>query len=486
MMAPAIWVRHIRAMSANLLRHLHIRGFDALGPGIDPALIWLLKRYHFPSSRLWAAANASDGDLDAFADRLPPRQAKRAAGAVARQAFAAHGDAKAAAEEATAAWREVALGGQEGDVAAAETRRRRAASKHLATMMPLAAAVGRRGLPLVDWAMHPAAHAPPPPGPEAFAAPDDLNGVEPGAVYREGPMLRQWLSAPAETGLPGDMALARATWPADEEVRGAVIAGSGVGVDWDLYVRARPGYDFSAAFPYHGLAVLELVSPGHGLRLQRGRYGGEAFFAGAPTSAASLLRSQCREAARFIAWAKARWERPAGIFGLSMSSFAAQLVLSHSHAWPEAARPDGGFLLAHAGDLMGVVKGKLSRALGVEPALREAGWTEESLEPWRQALMPLETPAIAGERIISVTGYLDRVTPFRDGGRLAGQWGLPKENRFRMPHGHMSLPRRLDLDDTPIKRFAEALSGGGAAVGAQARSANKTGSVVGAAEEGVT
>lgn len=446
-------------MTITLSRRLRTRGFDALGPGVDPAMIWLLRRYHFPASRLWAAANVGpgDGDMTAFAAGLPARQRRRAEGAVGRKAYAAVRDAKARADDRTAAWREIAIDGGDGDPAAAESERRRAASLHLATMMPLATAVGRQGLPLVDWRMSPKNHAPAPPDAAAFCAPADLKGVAAGPVFKEGDLARQWLTASGETGRAGDRAYARVTWPTDREVRGAVVAGSGVGVEWDLYVRARPGYDFSSAFAAHGLAVLELVSPGHGLRALEGQYGGEAFFAGAPVSSADLLIAQCREAARFIAWAKDRWKRPTGVFGLSMSSFAAQLILSHAGAWPEQARPDGGFLLAHAGDLKGVVQGKLSRALGVETALAEAGWTEADLEPWRDALAPAEQPATAPERIVSVIGYLDRVTPFRDGAALARTWGIPKRNRVRLPHGHMALPKRLLLDDGPIARFADVL-----------------------------
>lgn len=441
-----------------LLQRAFVYGFDLIGAGMDPSIIWMLRRLHFPAARLWAAANSSDGDLEALKPGLSERALKRIDGPIARRAYAAVLSGKAEAEDATAAWREAALAGAGADPAIAERTRRRAASRHLAAQAPLAAAVGRKGLPLVRWDMRTPVESPAPPAASAFDAPADLLALEPGPIYREGDVMRQWVTAPAETGVPGDRSLARASWPADGEVRAVVVVGSGVGVEWDLYVRMRADFDFPTTFARRGLAVIEIVSPGHGMRVAPDRYGGEAFFASAPVTSAAMLAAQCREAARYLAWARTTWERPVGIFGVSMSSFAAQLILSHAGRWPEAARPDGGFLLAHAGDLMGVVRGRLASALGIAAALESAGWTDADLARWRDALRPADTPAASPERIVSAIGYLDRVTPFRDGAALTKAWGLPKENRFRLPHGHMCLPTRIRLDDGPVARFAEVLA----------------------------
>ena len=442
-------------------QRLLARGFDLLGPGVDPFLVALLRRMHFPAARLWAAANASAGDYAALTAGLPEAAQKRAEGALAKRAYEILSGAREAAAEATDAWRETAFGGADGDPASAERTRRRAASAHLAAQAPFAAAIGRRGLPLVDWSMLSPGAAPPPPAAAAFAAPLELGITGAGAVYREGDLMRQWLSAPAETGAAGDVAYARASWPVEGDVRGVVVAGSGVGVEWDLYIRMREDFDFAATFSKHGLAVVEMVSPGHGLRVAANRYGGEAFFAGAPTSSAAMLAAQCRETARWLAWSRQRWARPVGVFGISMSSFAAQLVLGHSGAWPDAARPDAGFLIAHSGDLLGVVNGRLAKALGIREALASAGWAEQDLLPWREALAPPAEPAVSPDRIVSVIGRLDRVTPYVDGRALAQSWRLPQKNRFRLPHGHMGLPTRVRMHDAPTEHFADVLAAAG-------------------------
>lgn len=443
-------------MGRSLLQRAALHGYDAIGVGLDPVLLWMLRSFHFPSARLWAAANGA-ADHAAFVAGLPDARRRRAANAAGRAAFDALRGAAARAADATAAWGEVLLEGGPGDAGALETERRRAATRHLATAAPLRVAVGRRGLSLVKWDMRRGDGAAPP-GPSAFNAPADLDAVAVGPEYREGDMMRQWLSAPSETAAPGDRSMARMSWPVTGSPRCAVVVGSGVGVEWDQYIRIRRDFDFPAAFCALGFAVVEIISPGHGLRRAQDRYGGEIFFAGAPTSSSALLVAQVRETARMIAWLRGRWNVPTGLFGLSMSSFVAQLALTHADQWPERARPDGGFLLAHSGKLIGVVRGRLAGALGIEGALREVGWTEDELMHWGTALAPGPTPVAPPERIVSMIGYLDRVTPFRDGAALAKAWGLPPENRFRMPHGHLGLPTRLSLDPAPIARFAEALT----------------------------
>lgn len=443
-------------MGRSLLQRAATRGYDAIGVGLDPVLLWMLRSFHFPSARLWAAANEA-ADHGAFVAGLPDARQSRAANAAGRAAFDAARGAGARATDATAAWREVLLEGGPGDAGALETERRRAATRHLATAASLRMAIGRRGLPLVKWDMQRSDGAAPP-GRSAFDAPVDLDAVVAGPEYREGDMMRQWLSAPSETATPGDLSLARMSWPVTGAPRCAVVVGAGVGVEWDQYIRISRNFDFPAAFCALGFAVVEIVSPGHGLRRAPDRYGGETFFAGAPTSSSALLVAQVRESARMIAWLRSRWGLPTGVFGLSMSSFVAQLVLTHAVQWPERARPDGGFLLAHSGELIGVVRGRLAGALGIEQALRAAGWTEDELLHWGAALAPGPTPVTPPERIVSMIGYLDRVTPFRDGAALTKAWGLPPQNRFRLPHGHLALPTRLSLDPAPIARFAEVLT----------------------------
>jgi len=234
-------------------------------------------------------------------------------------AFHKNESARLQASEANAAWREVVINGADGEPAAAEAARRRAGSRHLAMHGPLTAAAGRRGFQTVAWAME--APGALPHGSDAFIASDNLEFVQEGPKFQEETLMRRWLAAPAETGLVGDTAYTRFSWPVDMPVHGVVVVGAGVGVEWDIFVRMRRDHDSAHAHTVHRLAVVELVSPG------------------------ASLAAQVRETGRWIAWARQTFNLPVGVFGVLMSSFAAQLAISNCSAWPEAARPDAALLM---------------------------------------------------------------------------------------------------------------------------------------------
>jgi hypothetical protein len=442
-------------MSNSFSRRAAIAGYDLVAGFVDPITIGAMKRWWFPSARIWASANGARGDADAVAANLPPRGQKRIRSKASQLALQKNESARQQSSDANAAWREVVIQGGDGDPAAAETTRRRAGSRHLAMHGPLAAAVGRRGVKTVAWAME--APGALPPTADAFMASDNLESVQEGPEFREDTLMRRWLAAPAETGLVGDIAYARVSWPVDMPVHGVIVVGAGVGVEWDIFVRMRRDHDFAHAYTVHGLAVVELVSPGHGLRRADHLYGEESFFQSAPVSAGASLAAQVRETGRWIAWARRAFSLPVGEFGVSMSSFAAQLAISHCNAWPEAARPDAALLMAHSGDLIGVTQGSLSRGLGLPAAQKAAGWTAADFAPWGEALGPADKPAITPEAIVSITGRRDGVTPFRDGEIVRENWGIPPANRFTYGHGHMGLPFRVIMEPDANERFSEIL-----------------------------
>lgn len=442
-------------MSIPFSRRSAIAGYDLIAGLIDPMTIGAMKHWWFPSARIWAAANGARGDADAVAATLLPRGQKRIQSKASALALRQNEGARQHASEANATWREVLIDGRDGDPEAVETARRRAGSRHLAMHGPLAAAVGRRGVQTVAWAMDAPGASPPPV--EAYQAPDDVAAVQAGPEFQEGALMRRWLAAPAETGLVTDTAYARVSWPRDMPVHGVVVVGGGVGVEWDIFVRMRRDHDFATAYTVHGLAVVELVSPGHGLRRADHLYGGESFFQSAPVSAGASLAAQVRETGRWIAWARGAFARPVGVFGVSMSSFAAQLAVSHCGRWSEAARPDAALLMAHSGDLIGVTQGSLSRGLGLPAAQKAAGWTNFDFAPWGEALGPADKPAIPPDAIVSIIGRRDGVTPFKDGEVVREKWSIPLANRFTYGHGHMGLPLRAIMEPTANARFSDIL-----------------------------
>jgi hypothetical protein len=209
-----------------------------------------------------------------------------------------------------------------------------------------------------------------------------------------------------------------------------------------------------------GWRVIEPVSPYHGLRAMPGYYGGEPFFALAPTRALDLIAGQAAEAALLVAWARGRFGGKVALAGISLTSFVAQQAASHCHLWPAAARPDAVMLINHSARIENVAfGGALAAMLGLDRALADAGWTRESLARLSQAVNPAGAPALASDRIVSVLGETDRWVPYEDGEALVRQWQLPDANVFRYRLGHLGTPVQLMRDSAPFERLKQVLAG---------------------------
>jgi hypothetical protein len=271
-----------------------------------------------------------------------------------------------------------------------------------------------------------------------------------------------WLRAPTPSprvaARPGSETLyARVVEPAESQARETVIQGSGLCLELDQLAVARdPGRRLAEM----GWRVIEPVSPYHGLRAMPGFYGGEPFFALAPTGSLDLIAGQAVETARLTAWARRRFGGPVAVAGISMTSFVAHQVASHCDRWPAEARPDAAMLISHSGRLEEVTfSGELASLLGIDRALREAGWTREALAALFRTIDPTPMPAIAPSRIVSVLGETDRWVPYDDGLTLARQWQLPDSNVFRYCLGHLGMPVQLMRDPAPFDRLRQVLRG---------------------------
>jgi hypothetical protein len=207
-----------------------------------------------------------------------------------------------------------------------------------------------------------------------------------------------------------------------------------------------------------GWRVIEPISPYHGLRAMPGFYGGEPFFALAPTASIDLIAGQAIETALLAAWARGRLGGRIAVAGISMTSFVVQQVASHCQRWPVEARPDAVMLISHTGRLEDATfGGELAALLGIARALREAGWTREAVTSISRALDPADMPALAPSRIVSVLGETDRWVPFHDGLALVQRWKLPQENVFRYRLGHLGMPVQLTRDPAPFERLRQLL-----------------------------
>ncbi len=432
-------------------------------PWIDGAALAALKRWYFPVSRLWAAANAAGTDPARFiaeigAPLARPWSSDRLVRPLERTARL-----RAAAIEARDRWEEGLFRGGRGDPAELERLRRRAATRHLAARTVFSPLLLGNRPPLASWQIsHPSAfraelEAAAGDPCRLYAAAFDIDTVQASAPFETGGLRQRWLRAPT----PAQRLVG---WPASQTVYARIVEpsggsaatptlvfGGGFGLEFDLL---SGGADPDRRLVDLGWRVVSLVSPFHGLRAETGRYGGEPCIATAPRGTIDLIAGQAVETAMLIAWARARFGGKVALAGISMTSFVAQQVASHCHAWPAAARPDAVLLISHSGRMEEVAfGGALSAALGLDRALAAAGWSSGDLLHLSRLLDPADKPVLEPDRIVSALGTADRWLPFGDGLAVAERWGLPEANIFRYPVGHLGMPVRLMRDPAPFVRL---------------------------------
>ena len=165
-------------------------------PWVDQAGLFGLKRWYFPLSRLWAAANAAGDDTARFRDEigapLPLWPEPYLRSVLARNA-----GRKAAAEAARSAW-ETSLFGDAADRTIAcllDRRRRAAATRHLATRASFYPLLFPRRPPSARWEIDQPAQVERDLGP-AIARPDRLYdvAVDVGTVAVSPPVMKRWLA----------------------------------------------------------------------------------------------------------------------------------------------------------------------------------------------------------------------------------------------------------------------------------------------------
>ena len=440
-------------------------------PWVDRAGLIGLRRWYFPLSRLWAAANAADDDVERFRAEVGAPVFGFWPDPYLRSLLARNARLRSAAEAARAAWETAMFDGKErhGDrLRLLDRQRRAAATRHLANRASFYPLLFPRRPPLARWQIDQPAQVQRDLGP-AIARPDCLYDVpiDVGAINVSQPVLKNgireyWLRAPTPAARlrerPGSEILyARVVEPADATPHATLIFGSGLCLEFELLTIAGDPATLLAAL---GWRVVEPISPYHGLRAMPGRYGGEPFFAAGPTSSIDLIAGQAIESALLVAWCRCRFDGKVALAGISMTSFVAQQVASRCHVWPAQARPDAIMLISHSGRIEDVTfDGELAAALGLDRALAEAGWSREMLAHLSRLIDPAETPALQPSQIISVLGETDRWVPYDDGLAVARRWKLPEANIFRYPLGHLGLPVQLARNSEPFERLRQVLAG---------------------------
>jgi hypothetical protein len=430
-------------------------------PWVDQAGLFGLKRWYMPLSRLWSAANEAGTDAARFRSQIGAPLPAFWSGFHLGGLLGRHARLRRAAEEARSAWERAIFDPQgDADPAMLDRRRRAAATRHLMTRAAFYPLLFPRRPPATRWQIDPPGNAPVPQAAAHYPIPLDAAALETSRPFVHGGLREYWLRAPTPSPLlrarPGSETMyARVVEPLEPAARETLILGSGLGLEFELLaVTHDPGARLAAM----GWRVIEPISPYHGLRAMPGFYGGEPFFAQAPTGPIDLITGQAIETALLTAWARGRFGGRVAVGGISMSSFVAQQVASHCALWLVEARPDAVLLISHSGRIEDVAfGGALAATLGIDRALSEAGWSREALARLSAVVDPSAVPALAPSRIVSVLGETDRWVPYDDGLALARQWRLPEANIFRYPLGHLGMPVQLTRDPAPFERLRQAL-----------------------------
>lgn len=203
-----------------------------------------------------------------------------------------------------------------------------------------------------------------------------------------------------------------------------------------------------------GFRVIRPEAPWHGRRLPAGYFGGERLLANFPTGSLDAFTGAVQEWSVLADWSRKTSSGSLSFGGTSLGALTAQLAADRSHQWSGHLRPEGMFLVTHGGSMTDtVMHGEISRIFGGMEEAKAKGWTIDTIEPYFRLLDPSAMPAVVPEKIVTLLGNRDNVTPFESGMPLVKSWGVPDENIFVWNRGHFSVPMTLIRDQRPIQRF---------------------------------
>ena len=428
-------------------------------PWFDRAALWSLRRWYFPLSRLWAAARAAHGSPAAFYDQLglPP-----VAGSERRLTEALRGfeGARASVNALEAEWRRVFFGGDPVSpdyLVAVETARLDRRMAYNAQRRHFRFLLRKAPIPLVRRNIPRPADVEAVYGPvlddvdQAFAPPDPMPEVTRSRRVPAATGTNYWLRFASPSRQTADTVYARVYEPDGVTDPPTLIFGHGVCVEFDHWHGLIDEVDAMCAM---GIRVIRPEAPWHGRRVPDGLYSGERFIGAAPMAQLDTFTAALREWSVLVDWARQTSAGPVAMGGSSLGALMSQLAGDRARAWPARLRPDALLLITHCWKHEdAVVHGQLAKVWGMGSAIRAAGWTDDLIHRYLPMIDPGDTPVVPPERIVSVLGSRDNVTPYASGLAMIDAWGVPDENRFIWRRGHFSVPLTMIRDHSPLRRF---------------------------------
>lgn len=428
---------------------------------LDRYILRSLEHWFFPLSRLWAAARSANGDTRRFYDAVPmaPRHAKQT---TVKTALADFDEKRQAVLLAENAWRAAFFGGEETQsdeaLLALENERLDRRNDYNATR--------RRFFFLRKHVNTSVTHT--------FTSPQDMQKIypndDPHFTARFDPPAEMpaievspsiptsthrayWLRFDSPSERVGGQVYAKVLEPLGVENPPTVIYGHGIGVEFDHW---RNLVDVADLLPQLGIRVIRPEAPWHGRRVPDGYYGGEYFLSSAPLGGVDFFTAQHKEWAVLMDWSRRSSTGPVALGGCSLGAQSAQMTAIRAQHWPAHLQPDALFLMTHCAYMWEVaLDGDLADIWGLHEPLMQAGWSRPLIEQQLSRLDAVGLPCMPADRIVSVLGKSDSVTPFRSGKRLQALWELPSENCFSFPCGHFTVPLRASRDHAPLLRLKE-------------------------------
>lgn len=447
--------RAVRAVAGHVLAY----------PWFDAAALYALRHWFFPTSRLWAAARAANGDPARFYEAVPMqgRFEQRDRLLAALQAFE---QARASVNAIEAEWDRVFFGPEDVGpfrrqaVEAARIKLRHgynATRRHFRFLLgpecprvKLAIATPED----VDGIYGDFAGA----GRAALtAAPDVFPAIEVSRKVATDIGQDYWLRFDSPSGRLGDKVYARVHEPAGVSDPPTIVFGHGICVEFDHW---HGLVDECHALARLGFRVIRPEAPWHGRRTLPGSFGGERIIAAFPLGVLDAMLGAVREWAVLADFARKTSQGALAFGGSSLGALTAQLSAERASAWQKRLRPDALLLLTHTRDLSRAVMSGALADMWMRPAdVAAKGWTESLARDTLSILEPSGSLSVPARNIVSVLGRRDCVLPFDSGRALVEEWCVPDKNVFIWDRGHFSVPMTLVRNDAPLKRFAEIVRG---------------------------
>jgi len=432
-------------------------------PWLDVCILYFLKFWYFPLSRLWAAAREADGDVDAFVKAVPLHQPSNAQRKTIKKALKEFEHARLKAMSIDLLWRQHFF--NDKDVASerlpiVEEMR---LDYRTAYNMTRKKFTSLRRLVKTSVAMEP-------PTPEEFGRRFADNSEQLSDLFKPPqpfPEIQQsrllpmsyghdyWLSFRSPYAETSDEVFARVHEPSGVDNPPTIIFGHGICVEFDHYHQL---IDEVTQLTQQGIRVIRPEAPWHGRRVLPGHYGGEQFLSHLPESMFDFIAAQNQEWATLINWCRNNSDGAVAVGGSSLGAQTAKTVAINATRWPQSLKPDALLIITHSEHIADALDGALADIWNLGEVMKKAGWTKALERRWIELLDPVQESCIAGENIISVCGRKDKVTPILTANRQLDLWQVPAENRFEYDRGHFTIPLGMINNDMPLQKFVEVLN----------------------------